>query len=34
MLGCEHTLQYINDVLQNFSLETHIMLLINVTLIN
>ena len=25
--GCEHTVEYMNDVLQNFTPETHIILL-------
>ena len=32
--GGEHTTQYIDDVLQNCTAKTYIILLINVTLIN
>ena len=30
-LGGEHTIQYIDDILENCTLETYIILLINVT---
>ena len=33
-LGGKHTMQYTHDVSQNCTLETYILLLINVTLIN
>ena len=32
--GGEHTVQYTDDVLQNYTPETYIILLINVTTIN
>ena len=33
-LGGEHTVQYTDDVFQNYTLETYIILLTNVTPIN
>ena len=33
-LGGEHTIQYIDDVLQNYTVETFIILLTNVTTMN
>lgn len=32
--GGEHTIQHTDDVLQNYTLDTYIILLTNVTLIN